>query len=128
MSPDTIQNTTIAIKLIIEHNAIALVCFLGILTSTFFALLKPKRALILLMIGFSLLLLGFEYQKHIKDALYEQTRNSIITERESYRLERVISITLLKIAPIALSVSGTVSILIGSVLIFRDRNIHYQKT
>lgn len=73
------------------------------------------------MIGFSLLLLGFEYQKHIKDALYVQTKTSIITERESYRLERIISVSILKVAPVVLETMGTLSILIGTVLLITPK-------
>ncbi len=121
MSPDTIQNTTIAIKLLIEHNFFAIVFFVGIVSSTILALYRPKRAFILFMIGFSLLLLGFEYQKHIKDALFEQTKNSIITERESYRLERIISVSILKIAPLALEAIGIVSLAAGTLLLIVPR-------
>ena len=83
--------------------------------------MKPKRAFILFMIGFSLLLLGFEYQKHIKDALYEQTKNSVITERPSYRLERLMSVTILKAAPLALSLFGSVSLVGGTILLLLPR-------
>lgn len=126
MSPDTIQNITIALKLLVQHNFVAIGCFIGIIISTTFALISPKRGLILLMVGFSLSLLGFEYQKHIKESLYEQTRNSIITQRESYRLERVISVTLLKIAPLTLTSSGVLSLLIGtSLLLIPRRKVGY---
>jgi len=121
MSPDTLQNIIIAARLLVQHNFIAIFFFLGIIISTIFALFKPKRAFILFMIGFSLLLLGFEYQKHIKDALYVQTKTSIITERESYRLERIISVSILKVAPVVLETMGTLSILIGTVLLITPK-------
>jgi uncharacterized membrane protein len=121
VSPDTIQNTTIAIRLLIQHNFFAIIFFLGIIISTAAALYKPKRAFILFMIGFSLLLLGFEYQKHIKDALFEQTKSSIITERPSYRLERIISVSILKVAPLALEAAGFLSIGAGAILLIVSR-------
>jgi len=122
MSPDTLQNIIVAAKLFIEHNFFAIFFFIGNIVSTILALYKPKRAFILFMIGFSLLLLGFEYQKHIKEALYVQTKTSIITERESYRLERIISVSILKIAPILLETTGTLSILTGVVLLLAPKH------
>ncbi len=134
MAPDTQQNIIIAIQLLISHNAVALLYATGLIGATGYALYKPTRSGVLLMIGFALLLLGFEYQKHIKDALLEQTTNSLITERASYRLERVITIAIVKLAPLVASVLGWGSVIIGSINLIlhskqkktytTDRDIH----
>lgn len=68
------------------------------------------------MIGFALLLLSFEYMKHIQDPLLEQTKQSLITERYSSRVERVITVSVRRGAPIALTAGGITALFLGSVM------------
>ena len=68
------------------------------------------------MVGFALLLLSFEYSKHIQDPLLEQTKQSLITERYSSRLERVITLSIDRVAPYTLTVGGVTGICIGGFL------------
>jgi hypothetical protein len=70
------------------------------------------------MIGFALLLFAFEYQKHIVDGLLEQTRGSLITERQSYRLEWLLDKTFGKILPPLFYFLGTVVTAVGGYMEF----------
>jgi Na+/glutamate symporter len=116
MSPDTQQNILYALFFLVLHNFVAIAYASGLAIATIIALLKPTRGRILLMVGFSLLLLSFEYAKHIQDPLLEQTKQSLITERYSSRLERVITLTIGRVAPYTLTVGGVTGICIGGFL------------
>jgi len=116
MSPDTQQNILYALFFLVLHNFVAIAYASGLAIATIIALLKPSRGRILLMVGFSLLLLSFEYSKHIQDPLLEQTKQSLITERYSSRLERVITVAIERGAPYTLTVGGVTGICIGGFL------------
>ncbi len=116
MSPDTQQNILYALFFLVLHNYEAIAYALGLAIATVIGLRKPSRGRILLMVGFALLLLSFEYSKHIQDPLLEQTKQSLITERYSSRLERVITLTIDRVAPYTLTVGGVTGICIGGFL------------
>ncbi len=115
MSPDTQQNILFALFFLILHNYVAIGYALGLAVATCIGLLKPSRGRILLMVGFALLLLSFEYSKHIQDPLLEQTKQSLITERYSSGLERVITVSISRVAPFVLTVGGLTAICLGSL-------------
>ncbi len=115
MSPDTQQNILYALYFLFLHNFIAIGYASGLALATLVGLWKPSRGRILLMVGFALLLLSFEYSKHIQDPLLEQTKQSLITERYSSRLERVITLSIDRGAPFALSVGGITALCLGSI-------------
>jgi len=120
MSPDTQQNILYALLFFVLHNFVAIAYASGLAVATIIALLRPSRSRILLMVGFSLLLLSFEYSKHIQDPLLEQTKQSLITERYSSRLERVITLTIDRVAPYTLTLGGVTAILLGCILELRS--------
>lgn len=122
MAPDTQQNLIYTVYFTIAHNFLAMTYLGGIIMSVILGLLKPKRYLILLTIGFALLLFGFQYEKHIVDSLREQTTNALITERQSFRIQRVIDVTLGKALPFFVTIGGIGSIVLsGLVWYFFDR-------
>lgn len=118
MSPDTQQNLFYTIFFIIQHNALALIYISAIVFVTGHALWKPNRGKILMLWGFIILLFTFEYSKHILEPLKEQTIQSLITERESVRIEFYITKFLTKIVPFGLPILGWMLVGIG---IFFDR-------
>jgi hypothetical protein len=118
MAPDTQQNFLVAGMLLVEHNFFALFFLGGVILSVALGLWKPSRGAILLMVGFALLLFAFEYQKHIVDGLLEQTRGSLITERQSYRLEWLLDKTFGKILPPLFYFLGTVVTALGGYMEF----------
>ncbi|MFA5136358.1 MAG: hypothetical protein WC489_03100 [Patescibacteria group bacterium] len=108
--PDLKQNIFYTLYFTIIHNGVAILYFIGILISAFLSLLKPSRKHVLLLLGFSLLLLGFEYNKHILEGLREQTINALITIQEHNKVRRLINIFYLKALPLFLPVTGWVFI------------------
>ena len=87
--------------------------------------MHPTRGKILLLGGFALLLFSFEYSKHIEDSLVEQTRNSLITERQSARVERVIHLVLSRAIPIGGPIIGWVIVASGTVMEWRPAKKRY---
>jgi len=84
--------------------------------ATGLSLYRPSRKSILLLIGFSLLLFGFEYNKHIVENLREQTLNSLITVQEHNQVRRVVNFITLKFLPLMLPVGGWGCVLLSLAL------------
>jgi len=120
MSPDTQQNIIYALILLVLHNSTAIIYAFGLVMSIFVGLIKPSRARILFMVGFALLLLAFEYGKHIQEPLLEQTKQSLITERYSARIENVITLGIGRAAPLGLQVIGVSCISLGVLMGLRN--------
>jgi len=118
ISPDTQQNIFYTIYFMLTHNALAVVYSLGIVISTCLLFYKPQRGRVLILWGFIILLFAFEYDKHILDSLKEQTINSLITERESVRIEYYVTKILTKAVPFVLPILGWMLIIVG---VFFDR-------
>lgn len=117
IAPDTQQNILYTIYFILLHNGLAVLFALGIVVSIAWAIYKPSRSAIFALVGFALLLLGFEYTKHIMEPLMEQTKTSLITERQSYRLAWLVEKVLGKAVPIGLYVGGALSLVISGMLV-----------
>jgi hypothetical protein len=118
IAPDTQQNIIYTVYFILIHNFAAILYSIGIVIMAVWALYKPTRWKLLIMWGFIVLLFAFEYKKHIVDALVEQTRNSLITERQSWRLERYVNIILAKLVPLVLPLFGWMLVIGGSAMKF----------
>ncbi len=106
ITPDLKQNIFYTLYFTISHNALALFYFAGIICSVILAIIKPSRKSIFLLLGFILLLFGFEYNKHIVEGLREQTLNALITIQEHNKVRKVINIITLKLLPILLPLAG----------------------
>lgn len=115
IAPDTQQNLIYTVYFILIHNFQAILYSLGMIIMTGWILYKPTRSKFLIFWGFVILLFAFEYNKHILDPLVEQTRNSLITERQSWRLERYINIIIAKLVPLVLPLFGWF-LIIGGIL------------
>ena len=77
------------------------------------------------MWGFIILLFGFEYNKHILEPLREQTRNSLVTERRSYRIEYAVDRITMRILPRGLPLLGWLLIIAGGF--FEVKNLRKSK-
>jgi len=106
ISPDLKQNIFYTVYFIFIHNFLAIFYFCGIIASIITLLIKPARWKVLLLIGFILLLFGFEYNKHIVGPLKDQTLNSLITVRQHFKVYRIVNFFLGKALPIILPLSG----------------------
>ena len=114
MSPDTQQNVLYTIYFILLHNFEALFYAGCIILVTLWALYKPTRTKIIIMWGFIILLFAFEYNKHILEPLRQQTINSLITERQSWRIEHYINKFTTRILPRGLPLLGWLLVIGGS--------------
>lgn len=123
LTPDLKQNIFYAVFFTVTHNALALFYFMGIVFAVGLSLLKPSRKSVLLLIGFGLLLFGFEYNKHIVEGLREQTLNALITVQEHNTVRRVVNIFTLKLLPILFPLVGWSLVLTSSFLYFAKRKI-----
>lgn len=116
MAADTQQNLFYALYFTITHNMEAIVYLGCMMLACGIALIKPTRAMILIMLGFGLLLFGFQYNKHILEPLKQQTTQALITERQSTRTQMAIDLTLAKFLPMAFPLAGWGSITLGSMI------------
>lgn len=113
MAPDTIQNIKVMIDLIFLHNFLAIMYAIGILISILISIYKPSRAVILMLLGFITLLFAFEYTKHIAEPLKEQTLGSLVTVRQSPRIERLVHLVISRLLPLGLPILGWVLVGLG---------------
>ncbi len=122
ITPDLKQNIFYALFFTVTHNALALFYFCGIIFAVCLSLYRPSRKSVLLLLGFSILLFGFEYNKHILEGLREQTLNALITIQEHNKVRRIINIITLKLLPFFLPVVGWGLVLIsGSLYLFNHK-------
>lgn len=121
ITPDLKQNIILTVYLTIADNFTAVIYSVGICISAFLAIRKPSRYAVFLLLGFILLLFGFEYKKHILDGLKEQTINALITVQEHYTVRRLINIALVKAAPILFPLMGWGFVILGAYLFKKER-------
>lgn len=121
ITPDLKQNILYAVYFTITHNIPVIIYGLGIFISAVLAIKRPSRSLIFFLLGFILLLFGYEYQKHILDGLREQTINALITVQEHNKVRRIINLVLIKGAPILLPLVGWMSVGFGAFLFKREK-------
>lgn len=113
MSPDLKVGILGTIYAIWLHNNLAIGLVLGIGISALLLIFKPKRRLVFFLLGFILLLLQFEYQKHFGKALEEQTINSVILQGESLRAKSVMEDFFQKLIPFVLWLGGWGMVFLG---------------
>ncbi|KXK11076.1 MAG: hypothetical protein UZ22_OP11002000458 [Microgenomates bacterium OLB23] len=119
--PDIEQAIRHTFTLTLLHNAYPMVLFLGIVVSISYALYKPSRGSILLFIGLTLLLLHFEYQKHIVSPLLLQTQVTLATETPRYKFIWLTEKFITKIIPFLLLAGGGSSTLVAALILRRNR-------
>lgn len=98
------------------HNNLAIALLFGIGLVVLKLILKPRRKFVFLLIGFVLLLLQFEYQKHFAKALEEQTINSVILQGEHLRAKSFMEDFFQKLIPFGLWVVGWGMVFLGIVV------------
>src|SRR3989338_9858663 len=118
ITPDLKQNIFYALFFTISHNWLALLYFSGIIFAIGLSLYRPSRKSVLLLLGFSLLLFGFQYNKHILEGLREQTLNALITIQEHNKVRRIINIITLKLLPLFFPLTGGFLVLLSGYLYF----------
>jgi hypothetical protein len=98
------------------HNNLAIALFLGIVLAVVNLVIKPRRKFVFLLIGFILLLLQFEYQKHFAAALEQQTVNSIILQGEHVRAKSFLEDFFQKLIPFGMWIAGWGMVFLGMVV------------
>lgn len=121
ITPDLKQNIFYTVYFTVTHNFLAFLYLAGIIGSLVYALIKPTRKSIFLLIGFIILLFAYEYNKHIVDGLREQTLNALITIQEHNKVRRIINIITLKILPFFLPIGGWSLVALGGFLHFKGK-------
>lgn len=121
ITPDLKHNILLTIYLTIADNFVAFLYALGIGVSAFMAIRKPSRYAVFMLLGFILLLFGFEYNKHILEGLKEQTINALITVQEHNTVRRLINIALVKAAPLLLPLSGWTLVFLGVYMFKKEK-------
>ena len=121
ITPDLKQNIVLTIYLTVVDNFTALIYAAGIGISALLAIRKPSRYAVFLLLGFILLLFGFEYKKHILDGLKEQTLNALITVQEHNTVRRIVNIALVKAAPLLFPLVGWSFVILGAYLFNCER-------
>ena len=106
ITPDLQQNIVVTVYLLFSHNYIAIAYFTGIVLGIILSLWKPSRFATLVLIGFSILLFSFEYDKHIIAGLREQTLKSLITQAPHYRVQRLVNLFISDLLPVLFYVTG----------------------
>lgn len=89
------------------HNGQAIAYFVGILISLYLQFKNPNRKNLLLFIAFILLLLQFEFVKHIITPLEEQTLQAVYEQGvQATRFTRLTQLFIQKFIPFGLYLAG----------------------
>ncbi len=121
VGPDIEQAIVHLINLTFSHNIFPISLALLIIGTIAWMLYHPTRAKVLLFLGFTLLLLEFEFAKHILPGLLEQTQTTLTTETPNYRFIWIIDKVATKAVPFLLLISGWGSVIVGTILIYRNK-------
>jgi len=96
------------------HNSEAIAYFIGCVLTLVLQFIKPRRLNLLFFIGFLLLLLEFQYVKHIVEPLEQQTLQTVLQQGASgIRFQKITGIFLEKLVPFGLYLGGWGAIFTG---------------
>lgn len=121
LPPDLKQNIFYMIYFIVKHNFFAILFAVAAIVSIGAAIIKPSRGAILMFVGFILLLFSYEYIKHIKDPLREQTINSLVTIQPHNKVTRIVNFALNKGLPLFLPGLGVFMVILATLFWFHDK-------
>lgn len=120
--PDDLkQNIFYMVYFIVKHNFLAIIFAALAILSAILAIVRPSRSAVFMLLGSLLLFLSFEYFKHIKDPLRDQTIGSLITIQPHNKVTRIVNFTLNKAIPIFLPLTGTTLVLISILSLFKNK-------
>ena len=97
------------------HNYDVLGFSLATIVSLVLLIKHPTRQHVFFFIGFLLLILNFEYQKHIVQGLAEQTADILFTTEGNYRAQWLTRIAFYHLAPLLLWLAGWGGVVLGIV-------------
>lgn len=107
MSEELLRGLIHTIYLTFSHNSIVFAYATGFAVSAGLSLWKPSRFTFLTLLGFLLLAVGFEYDKHLVGPLVRQTLESVVGDPGNYiRTTKLITIVLGEVVPVVFFVIG----------------------
>ncbi len=95
------------------HNQLAIGLIIAALVALILLLKKPQRQYVFFFLGFLLLILHFEYQKHIVKDLADQTIATLFLEEGNYRFRWLTKVGLYHLVPLIMWLLGWGSIILG---------------
>ncbi len=125
MAPDLQQNIFVTIYLLFTHNYIAFAYLAGLLIGIALSIWRPSRFSTFILLGFAILLFSFEYDKHIISGLRNQTLQSLITVKQHYKVQRIVTLVITEILPVFLYCLGWGMIYLS--IIFAALKMHKKK-
>lgn len=122
--PSLISNLIETIYLLISHNYEVLAYFGAFVAALLYAIKKPTRAHILLVIGLALLVFNFQFEKHISEGLRAQTEQSL-TQGASFQKVRTFTKLLFEfIIPVGSYFMGWGLLIISFIATSREKHHH----
>ena len=97
------------------HNADAIAFFVGAILVTMLLFVKLKRSYVLYLIAFVVLLIRFEYLKHIVGPLSEQTVNVVIQQQGESEARHSFNLFFYHLIPTAMYFVGWGSLFLGMI-------------
>lgn len=97
------------------HNQLVIGLAIAAIVALILLIKKPQRRLVFFFLGFLLLILHFEYQKHIVQDLAEQTIATLFLEEGNYRFRWLTKVSLYHLVPFLLWLSGWGSLVLGLI-------------
>lgn len=117
MSNELTLNLIHTAYLTFNHNSVVIAYVAGFAVCALLSLWRPSRYTLLMLLGFLILALGFEYDKHLVGPLVRQTLNSVVQEPgSSIRTTKLINLFLGEVAPVLFFVFGWVFIFTATVV------------
>ena len=115
---ENLESTYIqTIYITFAHNKELMGYVFGFVIMTFVSLVKPTRSHLLATFGFLILGFGFEYDKHIINALREQTINALqVGQGISATYLNLVNVFLTHLLPILFWLAGWGVLLIGLIV------------
>jgi len=105
------------------HNDFAIACAFGALVSLLLLFRRPSRFGILLLVGFAVLFLRFQYLKHIVEPLLDQTTGVLLRDENAGR-GRSVFVLLNVLVPFGMYILGWGSLFAAIFLAeFRKKKI-----
>lgn len=103
------------------HNAEAIAYFSGCVITLGLQFIQPRRIYLLFFVGFLLLLLEFQYVKHIVEPLEAQTLQTVLQQGASgFKFQKLTSFFLEKLVPLSMYLVGWGCIFWG--IYFKSKN------
>jgi hypothetical protein len=125
MSADLQQNIFVTVYLLFTHNYIAFAYFFGMLIGIGLSIWRPSRFSTFIFLGFAILLFSFEYDKHIIAGLRDQTLKSLITVKQHYKVQRLVTLVITEILPVLFYLLGWGMVYLA--IIFAALKMHKKK-